>query len=243
MFFPAYYEEADLCLRARKAGWKVVYVPSAVGIHYEATSVGKYSYAHYYYFHLNRLRFVLKNYSMDQLLSDFFPAERDYLESILPEVEIRALCRAYADTLDYLHSQQAPAPDRTTSETEEVLFRQVDQLRRRADQISHAKSLGTTLFDVNSEINAIRLIPEPTFHSDVPVIGSLIACFRAAWNWVSTKWYVRQILQEQNEVNLRLVRCLNEMARQLAELQHRIDTMDRNESENSILQPTRTEDK
>ena len=37
-FYPAYYEDADFCRRAREAGYKVVYVPQAVAIHYEATS-------------------------------------------------------------------------------------------------------------------------------------------------------------------------------------------------------------
>jgi len=33
------------------------------------------------------------------------------------------------------------------------------------------------------------------------VVGPLIARLRAAWNSVSTKWYVRSLLQQQNEFN------------------------------------------
>ena len=35
----------------------------------------------------------------------------------------------------------------------------------------------------------------------LPVFGPLIARLRAAWNSVSTKWYVRPLLQQQNEFN------------------------------------------
>jgi len=34
-FAPAYYEEVDYCLRARHAGWRTVYEPKSVIIHYE----------------------------------------------------------------------------------------------------------------------------------------------------------------------------------------------------------------
>ena len=43
-FAPAYYEETDLCMRIRELGYKVVYQPAAVLIHYEfgsSLSVGK----------------------------------------------------------------------------------------------------------------------------------------------------------------------------------------------------------
>ena len=45
--FFLYYEDADLCLRIRKAGWKIVYVPEAVITHIGGTSseqipIGKY---------------------------------------------------------------------------------------------------------------------------------------------------------------------------------------------------------
>jgi GT2 family glycosyltransferase len=36
--FFLYYEDADLCLRIRKAGWKIVYVPEAVITHIGGTS-------------------------------------------------------------------------------------------------------------------------------------------------------------------------------------------------------------
>jgi hypothetical protein len=44
-------------------------------------------------------------------------------------------------------------------------------------------------------------IKEPAFTSQVPLLGGLIAWFRDTWNSVSTKWYVRPIVQQQNEYN------------------------------------------
>jgi hypothetical protein len=44
-------------------------------------------------------------------------------------------------------------------------------------------------------------VREQPFVSRLPVIGRLIALFRESWNRVSTKWYVRPLLQQQNEFN------------------------------------------
>jgi DNA repair exonuclease SbcCD ATPase subunit len=37
------------------------------------------------------------------------------------------------------------------------------------------------------------------------VIGPAIARFRELWNSVATKWYVRPLIEQQNEINRRLV--------------------------------------
>ncbi len=127
-FFPAYFEETDLCWRARQAGQRVVYVPSAVGIHYESTTTGKDSYIYYYYYHLNRLRFVLKNYELDQALHDFFPAEIERLEIISPEEEKRALDEAYRDILNCTYAQRS-----------QDILKAMEQLSKRASKILRAK--------------------------------------------------------------------------------------------------------
>jgi GT2 family glycosyltransferase/tetratricopeptide (TPR) repeat protein len=40
MFSPAYWEDTDLCFRARKAGWRVVYEPEARVVHLEGATAG-----------------------------------------------------------------------------------------------------------------------------------------------------------------------------------------------------------
>ena len=42
-YFPAYFEETDLCVRARKKGYKILYIPKAIIIHYESTSLTVFS--------------------------------------------------------------------------------------------------------------------------------------------------------------------------------------------------------
>ena len=37
-FSPAYYEEVDYCIRARRAGWRTVYDPNSIIVHYEFAS-------------------------------------------------------------------------------------------------------------------------------------------------------------------------------------------------------------
>ena len=57
----AYYEDAELCLRAKKKGLKIVFVPDAVIYHKESSSFGKDSPAHSYYMARNHLLYVERN--------------------------------------------------------------------------------------------------------------------------------------------------------------------------------------
>jgi hypothetical protein len=53
-------------------------------------------------------------------------------------------------------------------------------------------------------------VAERPFTSQTAVIGGLIARFRELWNSVSTRWYVRPLLQQQNEYNHLLVELVRE---------------------------------
>ena len=44
-------------------------------------------------------------------------------------------------------------------------------------------------------------LAEPAFVSNAPLVGPAIVGFRRVWNWMSTKWYVRPLVQQQNEFN------------------------------------------
>lgn len=55
-----YYEDADWCLRVKRAGYKIIYQPQAVIYHQESTATKKGSPNYYYYFTRNRLYFVKK---------------------------------------------------------------------------------------------------------------------------------------------------------------------------------------
>ncbi len=53
-----YYEELDFSVRARQAGWKIVYTPDAYIHHLESSSMGKFSPLKTYYMFRNRWLFV-----------------------------------------------------------------------------------------------------------------------------------------------------------------------------------------
>ncbi len=52
---------------------------------------------------------------------------------------------------------------------------------------------------------------EQPFTSSLPVLGPVIVTMRRAWNWMSTKWYVRPILDQQIAFNLTVVQIITEM--------------------------------
>jgi len=65
---------------------------------------------------------------------------------------------------------------------------------------------------LSDELNALRTLPEPRFTSRVPLLGPLVVAVRRLWNWMSTKWYVQPILEQQNRFNEQVVRSLDELA-------------------------------
>lgn len=94
-FHPAYYEDVDFCFRASHAGYSILYIPQAMAIHHEATSVGRLSSDHYFAHHNNRLRFLWKNLSNTQIVTEFLIAELERLDWDFSENEAIALKRAY----------------------------------------------------------------------------------------------------------------------------------------------------
>lgn len=74
-YWPGYYEEVDLCRRARKMGRKVIYVPRAVVCHHESQSFKLHSPAFFHYYYRNRIRFLVNNYTLRDWLKRFLPFE------------------------------------------------------------------------------------------------------------------------------------------------------------------------
>jgi O-antigen biosynthesis protein len=94
-YYPAYFEETDLCLSVRRLGYRVVYVPDARLIHHESTTTTKYSERFLYLYHRNRIRYLLKNYSWRFLLDRALPFEQRWLGWIPPEEKAGPLKKAY----------------------------------------------------------------------------------------------------------------------------------------------------
>lgn len=102
-YFPAYFEEIELCWQARARGLRVVVVPESVVYHAEGsasgaggTSDGTASVAFLRMYHRNRIRFVLRNFPFIQLVSQFLPAEvRWWKSAIRSPLQRRTVLRAY----------------------------------------------------------------------------------------------------------------------------------------------------
>lgn len=73
-------------------------------------------------------------------------------------------------------------------------------------------------------------VQERPFQSQTAVIGPLIAWLRGAWNSIATKWYVRPIVQQQNEFNRLAVSHLEEIAGRFEELNGRLTAQDKDQS-------------
>lgn len=94
-YFPAYYEETELCIRARRAGFRVVYAPKAVVEHLEGHSAGGRTSTTLRHYHENRVRFVLRNSSRRELMRRFAPAELMHLALGCDARERRICLRAH----------------------------------------------------------------------------------------------------------------------------------------------------
>jgi GT2 family glycosyltransferase len=80
-FYPAYYEEADYCYRARRLGWGVLYVPGARVHHLQNSQAWRSDpLLHWTQQHRSRYRFVAKHFGGDDLAA-FFAAERAAVEA------------------------------------------------------------------------------------------------------------------------------------------------------------------
>ncbi len=67
-----YYEETDFCLRARSAGFPLLYIPTKGITHMESVSLGRGSFLHQYYLARNHLLFVERCAPLRVRLYEFF---------------------------------------------------------------------------------------------------------------------------------------------------------------------------
>lgn len=81
-------------------------------------------------------------------------------------------------------------------------------------------------------------VRERPFTSATPVIGPLLVWLRTAWNNVSTKWYVRGVIEQQNAFNRLVVAQFREVergfeavGRRLGAVDGRVVAQDREQSE------------
>jgi GT2 family glycosyltransferase len=190
-FFPAYYEEVDLCLRARQRGLRVRYAPEAIALHIEAAGLGRRSAAYYQLYHRNRLRLLFKHQSDEWLLRIWLPAELTHLRTTADDSEIAGLLDAYlywqmlflrgADAADQV-AANPPPPTPIAGE----LHWTVEQVRAKQ-----------------------RITPLP-FRSRWPLAARL----RGWLNRISVEEYLRPLIQQQNDYNAALAELAQALERQ-----------------------------
>jgi len=79
-FYPAYYEDADFCYRARRQGFETVHVPQAKVTHlFSSQELGADPVKYIAMQHRSRYRFVTKHFD-DHEIGNFFEAEYAFVE-------------------------------------------------------------------------------------------------------------------------------------------------------------------
>jgi GT2 family glycosyltransferase len=73
--FPLYFEDIDLSIQAKQLGYRVLYQPTSVVLHFETYGTPKHSFKYFYKYHRGRIRFLLKNFGIRYCLGTFLPAE------------------------------------------------------------------------------------------------------------------------------------------------------------------------
>ncbi len=237
-FYPAYYEEIDYCLRAQRAGFRVVYQPRAVMVHHETTSVPKASMWLASLIHRNRLLLACRHWSEAELMA-LLDNEQAEMATIGHPDELFARGRAYAThllTLPMLAEQRQH--DRTLGEPWSVgqlreLTHRLQTLRLAAYQRMAALIMAEPppVFSVSlpglPELPAMPGLPEllpasrwddlnalAAFEEDLapaarlPGFGWLITRVRAWWLATFVRPYIIPILYRQARYNQQVVHCL-----------------------------------
>jgi GT2 family glycosyltransferase len=187
---PVYYEDVDLCLRLRAAGWQVRYLPELRAVHHEGVTLQR-SRAYHTHFHRNRLRFALKHLSANEWRRDFVPAEAERLRwELFQELSEDWLDVSGAGALDWL-ARATGEPDEWTRPTllwpELVPFDEGPLAQARAAWQVEGRPLTSSL----------------------PLLGRL----RNFINNLGPRWYVDQALAQQREFNQAVVQFLEQQER------------------------------
>jgi GT2 family glycosyltransferase len=209
-----YFEETDLCWRAREAGWRVRYLPRARAVHRESAVTGRDSPGYYRGYHTGRIRFALTHLAPAAFLGELVPAERARLGSVVSVEELIGLREAFLANAERLADD--PRLGARAPELRPALADALGQLAERA--------VATPPTSLRAEPRpsplraSARVEPRP-FRSRLAGVARL----RTAWNWMSTRWYVAPILEQQNHLNAELVAAIERVEARLERLERRED--------------------
>jgi GT2 family glycosyltransferase len=192
-FFPVYYEDVDLCWRAEKEGLSTIYQPAALAYHEETVTLDRKGTLYYSFYHANRLRFVVKHYSPEQVMLDFLPAEAARVVGDMPPEDRKA-------SLALLDNRLADSPRYT--DTVAQLDYEWETMQSNVNEMMS----GWQVYE--------RAYHNPTRH-DSSSLGDRIRN-------LFSRWYVWPTIRKQIDYNASLARTVRELSQQLAEVQARI---------------------
>lgn len=127
-FGRGYYEDVDLCFRARRAGYRVVYCPAAELIHAEASLSASANIEGMARFQSNRLRFVIKHFDPATIQAGFHTGERAWLNGLGAESSAfvaahhRSYVRSLLDLDDLVRSRMSNGEDDPRPTVQRVLI-------------------------------------------------------------------------------------------------------------------------
>ncbi len=99
---PLYFEELDYCLKLKKLSLKIFVSPDSTARHFEGGSIVKFSSKFYRYYHKNRIRCAIINYSSRDFFKLFIKEELKWLKTAAVKEQKRALVYAYFYNLLFL---------------------------------------------------------------------------------------------------------------------------------------------
>jgi GT2 family glycosyltransferase len=199
-YWPAYFEDLDLCTRAWDAGFSVWYIAGAVAQHAESLSLAHGGPAYFRAYQRNRLRYVLRHYDRGLVATAFAPAEEARLRGDLAPDDRASSLTLYGDALALaalLAPPGAAPPPLPPADPGPPAARQV------------------TLAGQVAEVMAgWRVQPQP-FTSRIPGLAWLRTRLNNLW----TRPYLDPILAQQVEYNAALARAVRELAAQVSGLE------------------------
>lgn len=83
----------------------------------------------------------------------------------------------------------------------------------------------TEVAAISARLNEQRILREAAPTSRVPLLGPLIVATRHFWNRLSTRWYVRPIMDQQNRFNEEVVRALDRLAALVVEMGEQLQAL------------------
>ncbi len=191
-YYPLYYEDVDLCWRADKDSLRILYQPRAVAYHAETVTLDRKSSLYYTYYHANRLRFVVKQYSPEQVMLDFLPSEAARVVGDMPAEDRKASLGLLDNRLGDGNGQDHPP----------TINRKLSKIDSHVDEVIG----GWQVYERSRPPMRRKKAASPTER-----LSNLLS-----------RLYVWPILRKQIDYNASVARTLRELSNQLADLQARV---------------------